>query len=120
MTAARHPYRLGPAKRLVDAPPDEHLAALVRLALLTGVGERVHRPEFGAGLGEAGLFEPVDEGVLALVEVRARGALEQALGDRVEVVQVQARRAEDSTLLAEVAYRLRPAGPPRTVQVPLA
>ena len=48
---ARHPYRLTPARRLDEAETDRHIADLVRLVLLTGAGERLHRPEFGAGLG---------------------------------------------------------------------
>ena len=39
--------------------------------------ERLHHPDFGAGLGGAALFEPLDEALLRVVEVRARGSLER-------------------------------------------
>jgi len=117
MRPARHPYRLTPARRLADAPSDRHVADLVRLVLLTGAGERLHRPDFGAGLGASVLFEPLDGALRSVVEVRARGSLERALGDRIEVLEVTLDRPGESTLNASVTYRLRPAGEQTTVQV---
>lgn len=117
MRAARHPYRLTPARQLAEAPDDRHVADLVRLVLLTGAGERLHRPDFGAGLGAAVLFEPLDGALRSVVEVRARGSLDRALGDRIEVLDVTIEPPEDSILNASVTYRLRPAGLPSTVEV---
>lgn len=116
MTRARHPYRLASTRQLAVADLDRHIADLVRLVLLTGPGERLHRPEFGAGLGHAVLFEPVDDALLSMVKVRALGSLERELGDRIEVLEVDVRRA-GTTILAEVRYRLRPAGAEQTVIV---
>ena len=104
---ARHPYRVSGARRLEEAEVERHIADLVRLVLLTGPGERLHRPDFGAGLGAATLFEPLDGALASVVEVRARGSLDQALGDRIEVVEVKVGRSGESTLLAAVTYRLR-------------
>jgi len=114
---ARHPYRLTPARQLADADVARHVADLVRLVLLTGAGERLHRPGFGAGLGASTLFEPLHDALLNVVEVRARGSLDQALGDRVHVESVTVRRDAESTLHAQVTYRLKPAGSPATVDV---
>jgi phage baseplate assembly protein W len=110
VTPARHPYRLAPARRLADATGERHVGDLVRLVLLTGPRERLHRPDFGAGLGAATLFEPLDGALRGVVEVRARGSLERALGDRIEVAEVTVGREGESTLTAAVAYRLRPGG----------
>ncbi|MGY1617346.1 GPW/gp25 family protein [Geodermatophilus sp. SYSU D00691] len=118
----RHPYRVGPDRRLVPADDDRHLADLVRLVLLTGPRERLHRPEFGPGLGATALFEPLSDALPGLIEMRAKGALEQALGDRIVVEQVvaepSASRGAESTLVVRVAYRprLRP-GPTVTITV---
>ncbi len=106
MTWARHPYRLTPARRLAQADPDRHIADLVRLVLLTGPNERVHRSDFGAGLGATVLFEPLDRALVGIVEVRARGSLERALGDRIEVLEVAIGSSGESTLVASVTYRL--------------
>lgn len=117
MSFARHPYRLTAARQLTEADLERHVADLVRLVLLTGPRERLHRPEFGAGLGAAALFEPLDETLAGVIEVRARGSLESALGERIEVTEVRVERSEDSALSAQVSYRLRPAGEPRTAVV---
>ena len=118
MTNVRHPFRRAATRQLALADPERHIADLVRLVLLTGPGERLHRPEFGAGLGAAALFEPLDGAVRTVVEIRARGSLERALGDRIEVVDV-AVSIDDSTLLADVRYRLRPSGDERRTLVTL-
>lgn len=106
MTAARHPYRLGGDHALVGADLERHIADLVRLVLLTGPGERLHRREFGAGLGVA-LFEPLDPSVGALMESRARGSLTSELGDRIEIVSLEITVAEEATLVASLTYRVR-------------
>lgn len=116
MTVPAHPYRLDTTRQLAGADVQEHIADLVRTVLLTGPGERLHRPGFGAGLGAATIFEPADEALRAVVEVRARGALQHELGERIELVSV-AVRADSSTLLAEVVYRIRPTGSDRRVVV---
>ena len=117
MSLARHPYRLTAARRLADAPYERHVADLVRIVLLTGARERLHRADFGAGLGGATLFEPLDEALRSVIEVRAKGSLESALGDRLEVLEISVEREGESTLQASITYRLRPAGEPSTVGV---
>ncbi len=119
MRPARHPYRLSVARRLADADIERHIADLVRLVLLTGPNERLHRPDFGAGLGAATLFEPLDGALANVVGVRARGSLERALGDRIEVVEVKVARTGESTLSAEVTYTLRGSDDRSRVEVAL-
>jgi phage baseplate assembly protein W len=116
---ARHPYRLTAGRRLEETDAERHVADLVRLVLLTGTGERLHRPGFGAGLGAATLFAPLDEALDAMVELRARGSLEDALGDRIEVVSVRVQRPSEATIEAAVQYRLRPGGGTELVEVAL-
>lgn len=106
MKPARHPYRLTAARKLEDADLERHVADLVRLVLLTGPSERLHHPDFGAGLGATTLFEPLDAALTSIVEVRARGSLDRALGDRIDVVEITVERSGESTVLADVTYRL--------------
>lgn len=116
MSHAAHPYRLSSTRQLSVADTNRHIADLVRLVLLTGPGERLHHPEFGAGLGAIVLFEPIDDALLAMIKVRALGSLERELGDRIVVIEVVVRRQE-SAIEAEVRYRLRPAGVEQTTLV---
>lgn len=115
MTAPRHPYRLAAARRLDTADPARHIADLVRLVLLTAPGGRLHRPDFGAGLGTDALFEPIGGALNGLVELRARGALADALGDRIVVDSLTVGTEGESTVTAVVVYRLRDTGEPTTL-----
>ena len=114
---ARHPWRVTAARQLATAGVERHIADLVRLVLLTAPGERLHHPDFGAGLGASALFEPLQPSLLGIVEVRARGSLTQALGDRIELTDVTIDQQGESTITASITYRLKPAGTPTTVVV---
>jgi len=113
---ARQPWQLGAGHRLAPADPLTHLDDLVRAVLLTGPGERLHRPGLGAGLGASALFEPLSDALGNTITARVRGSLADALGDRIQVLDV-AVRVQESTVLAEVSYRPLPAGATRTLSV---
>ena len=117
MNPARHPYRLTSARRLAQVDEERHVGDLVRLVLLTAPGERLHRPDCGAGLGATALFAPVDDALASLIDLRIRGSLDEVLGDRIEVVDVTVERSGESTLEAAVTYRRRPTGPATTTEV---
>jgi len=117
VSSARHPLRLSAARRLEAATAEQHIADLVRLVLLTGPAERLHRPDFGAGLEAGTLFEPLDAAVASITEVRARSSLDRALADTIEVVEVAVERSGESTLLAAVTYRLLGANASSRVEV---
>jgi len=115
---ARQPWRLGAGRRLAPAGSLEHLDDLVCAVLLTGAGERLHRPGFGAGLGASTLFEPLSDALGATVTARAHGSLTDALGDRIQVIDVVVT-VQDSTLSAAVTYRPLPAGTSRSITLTL-
>ena len=122
MTAPRRhagqPWAVGAGRRLSTRSALEHLDDLVRLVLLTGPNERLHRPGFGAGLGASTLFQPLSPELAGTVRARARGSLMDALGDRLDVVSVEVT-VDDSTLSALVVYRPKPAGESRQVTLTL-
>lgn len=64
-----------------------HVRSLIRQVLLTTPGERIDRPDFGAGLRQQ-LFEPTGESPIALLETRIFQSLERWLGDLIRVDSV--------------------------------
>ncbi|MFL0240002.1 hypothetical protein [Mycobacterium sp. SMC-17] len=117
MMITRAPWRIV-GRRLVPADYLQHLDDLVRAVVLTGPNERLHHPGFGAGLGASALFEPLSLSLEPTVIARVRGSLMDALGDRIQVQDVQVD-ISDSTLAAHITYRPLPAGEPRTVTAEL-
>jgi uncharacterized protein len=115
---ARQPWVIGRGRRLATADYLTHLDDLVRIVLQTGPSERLYQPGFGAGLGASALFEPLSDTPGAAVTARARGSLSDALGDRIQVIDITVTDA-DSTLFAQVTYRPLPAGANRTVSLQL-
>jgi phage baseplate assembly protein W len=117
VTEPRHPLRLTAARRLAEADADRHVADLVRLVLLTAPGERLHHPDFGAGVGASALFGPLDGTLAGVVEASIRSSLDTALGDRIEVLDVTVERLDEATIAAALTYRETPAGDVATAEV---
>lgn len=86
---------------------EEDIRQAVRIILETNRGERVMRPEFGAGLGDF-VFEPINTTTLALIKHRVEEAL-IAWEPRIRVTQVEARRLEASAAAIEIVieYQVR-------------
>jgi uncharacterized protein len=79
----------------------------VLLILRTEPGERVMRPDFGAGLRRF-VFEPISDSTLALIRLAVRSGLttwEPRIV--VDAVTVSADDSEPGLVLVEVGYRLR-------------
>ena len=86
---------------------EEDIRQAILIILLTGEGERVMRPEFGAGLGDF-VFEPVNPTTLAAIERRVRDALvDWELRIDVLGVSVTADPSRVGTVLIEIQYRIR-------------
>lgn len=79
----------------------------IYIILSTAPGERVMRPEFGAGL-KALVFEPVNTITIGLVKHRVESAL-KTWEPRVELetVKVTTDPAERNKLLIEIIYRIK-------------
>jgi len=98
------PPQLGPDGRIAEAVYEEDVREAIIIVLGTNPGERVMRPDFGAGLNQF-VFEPVNAGTLARVEARVRDSL-ITWEPRIDVDQVQVT-PDGSTLLIELTYRVR-------------
>jgi len=77
---------------------------LVEMLLFTIPGERVMRPDLGTPVMGL-LFEGLNDALAATLKVSLHAALQQWLGDIVEVREVSVETVE-STLLVNVVYAL--------------
>ncbi len=100
------PLGIAPDGEIATASFGDDVRQAVLLILSTSLGERVMRPDFGAGL-EALTFEPITAATLALVRHR----VEQALitwEPRIDSVEVTvAAEPPLGRLMIEVHYRVR-------------
>lgn len=101
------PVRADTSGDVAMAAHEEDIRQAVRLILETNPGERVMRPDFGAGL-RALVFEPINTTTMALVRHR----VEQALivwEPRIEAVDVAvtANRQTRNRLDIDIRYRVR-------------
>ncbi|MEJ1961447.1 MAG: GPW/gp25 family protein [Gammaproteobacteria bacterium] len=89
------------------AEHEEDVRQSILIILQTGRGERVMRPDFGAGLDEF-LFEPINTTTLALLKHRIEESLinwEPRI--RVEVVELTPSRTERSRVDIRIEYQVR-------------
>jgi phage baseplate assembly protein W len=91
-----------------------YLRDLIEQVLFTAPGERVNRPDFGAGVGQL-VFAPTGPEVAATTQMLIHAALQQWLGDLIDVAAVQVS-ALDSILTIEISYSERQSQQPGTVQ----
>src|SRR5712691_2561308 len=100
-----YPFRFDNRGRTAEPGPDEHIRDLIEQVLFTAPGERVNRPDFGSGLLQL-VFAPNSDELASATQFLVQGALQQWLGDRIEVNEV-AVEGEDSALLVRVSYTIR-------------
>jgi phage baseplate assembly protein W len=82
-----------------------HIRDLIEQLLFTAPGERVNRPDFGSGLQQL-VFAPNSDELAAATQFLVQGALQQWLGELIEVDAVQVE-SEDATLRVVVVYKVR-------------
>jgi phage baseplate assembly protein W len=84
---------------------DDHIRDMIEQVLFTSPGERVNRPTFGTGLMQL-LFAPNSDELATATQFLVQGALQQWLGDLIQVEAVQVE-SQDSTLKVTVQYVVR-------------
>jgi len=86
---------------------EEDIRQAIQIILGTNPGERVMRPDFGAGLNDF-VFEPISTTTLALIENRVQTSLVD-WEPRIEVTNntVKPDPAQKGKLLIEILYRIR-------------
>jgi phage baseplate assembly protein W len=101
------PPGLDPAGKIRLVSLEEDVRQAILIIIQTVLGERVMRPDFGAGLHNL-VFEPVNRTTMALVQ----NTVERALIDwepRIEInnLSVTTDTNERNTLLIELLYTVR-------------
>jgi hypothetical protein len=99
------PYRIDTRGRTGSTPADDHVRDLIEQVLFTAPGERVNRPTFGSGLLQL-VFAPNSDALAAATQLTVQAALQEWLGDRIEVQDVTIESV-DSLLTATVVYAVR-------------
>jgi phage baseplate assembly protein W len=109
------PFSIDHRGRTGAAAEVEHVRDLVEQVLFTAPGERVNRPDFGSGLLQL-VFAPLSDELASATQFLVQGALQQWLGDLIQVEEVGVE-GQDATLAVHVVYTLRRTGERLTVDL---
>lgn len=118
------PFRIGAAGGVAQAEGDEKLKENIAHILLTGVGERVMRRDYGGGLRQL-LHDPNNDALRAIVQhqvAKAVGRLEQrVLLQRLDVAQGQglSPSVDGEALSISVQYIIRRTRQVQSLSVPV-
>jgi phage baseplate assembly protein W len=114
MTQFGFPFRIDGRGRTGGAADDAHVEQLIEQLLFTSPGERVNRPTFGTAIRQM-VFSPISDETAAALQFMLQGALQQWLGDVIQVSGVTVQ-ANDSTLRVTVQYLVRRNRQPQVAQ----
>jgi phage baseplate assembly protein W len=102
MQQINYPFYIDSRGRVASPDYDEHIRQMIEQVLFTWTGERVNRPDFGTGLQQL-IFAPNNGELAAATQFLVQGALEQWLGDLIELEAVEVEN-DDSQLTVTVQY----------------
>lgn len=100
-----YPFHFDRRGRTAGAAAEEHIRDLIEQVLFTTPGERVNRPTFGSGLMQL-VFAPNGNELASATQFLVQGALQQWLGDLIQVESVEVE-SEEAQLQVTVQYLLR-------------
>ena len=109
------PFRVADTGRTANENEDAHVRALIEQVIFTSPGERVNRPTFGSGL-QSLVFAPAGEVLSATIQQLVQSALQQWLGDRIQVDSVNVAH-EEASLSVTVSYLVRRTQERRSVEL---
>jgi uncharacterized protein len=101
----KFPYGTATNGLTATSNEETHIRELIETLLFTQPGERVNRPTFGAGAAQL-VFALNSNELAAATQLLIQGNLQQNLGDRISVDNVQVA-SEDSTLSITISYTVR-------------
>ena len=98
------PYHFSGLGRTATTDRDDHIRDLIQQVLFTAPGERVMRPDFGAGLLSL-VFEPNSTTLAAATQMLVQSALQLNLSHLIAVHSVDVRN-DDAALRVDVTYSM--------------
>jgi phage baseplate assembly protein W len=99
------PFQIDGRGRTAAASEDTHIRNMIEQLLFTNPGERVNRPDFGSGLLQM-VFQPNSPELAATLQFTMQAALQQWLGDLIEVKALEVA-STDGSLHVTVQYMVR-------------
>jgi phage baseplate assembly protein W len=104
--ALHHPLQddLGGRRLRIESDYEAYVRQLIKQVLLTNPGERINRPDFGAGISRL-VFQPLGPVTVTLAQTLVYKALNDTLSDILRVDEVQVGHG-DSRLDITVVYTL--------------
>ena len=109
-----YPLHFDQRGRTADTDTEDHIRDLIDQVLFTSPGERVNRPDFGSGLMQL-VFTPNSDELVTATQFMVQGALQQWLGDLIQVGDVQVH-SEDATLTISISYTILRTNERKTAQ----
>jgi uncharacterized protein len=118
--ALRYPFAIdaGGGRAAEEADYEAYVRQLIRQVLLTAPGERINRPDFGAGIRRM-VFAPNSPAVASLAQTFVYQALTRWLATVIKVEDVKVSAVE-STLLIDVRYLVIQRGETRLLREEVA
>jgi phage baseplate assembly protein W len=109
-----YPFHFDQRGRTAVTDTEDHIRDLIDQVLFTSPGERVNRPDFGSGLMQL-VFSPNSDELATATQFMVQGALQQWLGDLIQVGDVQVH-SEDAMLTISVNYTILRTNERKTAQ----
>ena len=106
------PFHFDSRGHTAAAGDEDHIREMIEQLLFTNPGERVNRPTFGSGLLQM-VFAPNSPELAAALQFTVQAALQQWLGDLIQVQQLEVS-SEDSSLRVTLNYAVLRTGEQRT------
>jgi phage baseplate assembly protein W len=105
------PFGFDQRGRTATTDEDDHVRDMIEQLLFTNPGERVNRPGFGSGLLQL-VFAPNSPELAATLQFTMQAALQQWLGDVIEVRRLEVT-SEENRLMVFLQYAIRRTGETR-------
>ena len=118
--ALRYPFAIdaGGGRAAEESDYDTYVRQLIRQVLLTAPGERINRPDFGAGVRRM-VFAPNSPATATLAQTFVYQALTRWLATVIKVEEVKVAGVE-STMLIDVRYLVIQRGETRILREEVA